>query len=221
MHLNWHNNTPISTLFDDVYYSMDDPLAESTSVFLAGNTLPERLHKSKAVHVVETGFGTGLNFLLTWTACHGTTALRYTSVELYPLTPADMRRALAVWPSLTPFAEQLLSAWKNIDFNQPCVTANLPGCILTLYFGDAGQCYSKTDFTADAWYLDGFAPKKNPGMWTPQLFAAMARQSRTGTTFSTFTAAAVVREGLRDSGFVVERVPGFGRKRHRLQGYWP
>ena len=67
-------------------------------------------------------------------------------------------------------------------------------------------------------FLDGFAPAKNPEMWTPELFQAIRRLSDHGTTVATFTAAGIVRNGLKAAGFDIKKTKGFGRKRHMVCG---
>ncbi|EOC1334566.1 bifunctional tRNA (5-methylaminomethyl-2-thiouridine)(34)-methyltransferase MnmD/FAD-dependent 5-carboxymethylaminomethyl-2-thiouridine(34) oxidoreductase MnmC [Cronobacter turicensis] len=228
-----NEGTPVSRDFDDVYFSNDDGLEETRYVFLNGNQLPERFmtHPRDSFIVAESGFGTGLNFLTLWQAfaafrdAHPDAALQrlhFISFEKFPLTPADLASAHAHWPELAPWAQQLQAQWPMA----------LPGCqrvllddgrvTLDLWLGDINELVDTLDDThnrqVDAWFLDGFAPSKNPDMWTPGLFAAMARLARPGGTFATFTSAGFVRRGLIDAGFNVVKRKGFGRKREMLTG---
>ncbi|EPE7489817.1 bifunctional tRNA (5-methylaminomethyl-2-thiouridine)(34)-methyltransferase MnmD/FAD-dependent 5-carboxymethylaminomethyl-2-thiouridine(34) oxidoreductase MnmC [Cronobacter universalis] len=228
-----NEGTPVSRDFDDVYFSNDDGLEETRYVFLNGNQLPERFmtHPRDSFIVAESGFGTGLNFLTLWQAfaafrdAHPNAALQrlhFISFEKFPLTPADLASAHAHWPELAPWAQQLQAQWPMA----------LPGCqrvllddgrvTLDLWLGDINELVDTLDDThnrqVDAWFLDGFAPSKNPEMWTPGLFAAMARLARPGGTLATFTSAGFVRRGLIDAGFNVVKRKGFGRKREMLTG---
>lgn len=89
---------------------------------------------------------------------------------------------------------------------------------LTLLLGDALECLPQLDARVDAWFLDGFAPAKNPDMWSPVLFAELARLSAPQATLGTFTSAGFVRRGLVEAGFAMQRVPGYGQKREMLSG---
>ncbi|MDI9220064.1 bifunctional tRNA (5-methylaminomethyl-2-thiouridine)(34)-methyltransferase MnmD/FAD-dependent 5-carboxymethylaminomethyl-2-thiouridine(34) oxidoreductase MnmC [Pantoea sp. EA-12] len=232
--LNWNDQgTPVSRAFDDVYFSNDNGLEETRYVFLDGNQIPLRFaeHSRDIFIVAESGFGTGLNFLTLWQAfdrfCHAhpdakLKRLHFISAEKFPLTQADLMAAHAHWPELAPWAEQLQQQWPQA----------LPGCqrilfnggkvTLDLWLGDINALINTFDDSlnrqVDAWFLDGFAPAKNPEMWTPELFAAMARLARPGGTLATFTAAGFVRRGLQEAGFTVAKRKGFGHKREMLTG---
>lgn len=223
------DTTPRSSRFGDVYYSRDDGMAESEHVFLHGNDLPQRWrHHAGAFRIVETGFGTGLNALLTWLQWRNLTGerprLHIVSIEKYPLQRDDLARALGAWPTLAPLAAALLDAWPDLLPGQHRLTFDDGDVILDLWWEDVADALA--DLAArgpavDAWYLDGFAPARNADMWTEALFQAMAAASRPGATFATFTAAGQVRRGLSSAGFRVEKVPGYGRKRESLRGVWP
>ncbi len=222
--LDWRDTAPVSNQFDDIYFSIDDGLEETRFVFLEGNNLANRYRTANSLCIAETGFGTGLNFLAAWQqflnqAC-GSTKLTYISVEKYPVSNTDLARSLNHWPELHSLSEQLLSQYPdpvtgfhNLQFDQGRVT-------LLLMFGDAAECYSQLDAKVDAWFLDGFAPSKNPQMWSPELFRHMASLSHDLTTFSTFTCAGIVKRGLKTAGFEIKKVPGFGRKREMLVGHY-
>jgi len=232
--LSWNEQgTPVSRAFDDVYFSNDNGLKETRYVFLGGNDLPERFtrHTRDLFIVAESGFGTGLNFLALWQAFDAfqqaqpdatLQRLHFISFEKFPLTQADLAAAHQRWPELQPWASQLQREWP----------VALPGCqrllfdggrvTLDLWLGDINPLIETFDDSlfrqVDAWFLDGFAPAKNPDMWTPQLFSAMAKLARPDATFATFTAAGFVRRGLQEAGFEVTRRKGFGHKREMLCG---
>ncbi|QTP53733.1 bifunctional tRNA (5-methylaminomethyl-2-thiouridine)(34)-methyltransferase MnmD/FAD-dependent 5-carboxymethylaminomethyl-2-thiouridine(34) oxidoreductase MnmC [Billgrantia sulfidoxydans] len=217
-------HAPHSTQFDDVYFSRHDGRAETEHVFLAGNDLPRRLaawRERRPFTIGETGFGTGLNMLCAW-ACFDAHApagarLHLVSTERYPLTRDDLARALAAWPDLARRAERLVSQWPEPVAGVHRLWLD-ERVTLDLHFGDATKRLALLEGQVDAWFLDGFAPAKNPEMWQNELFAAMAARSRPGATFATFTCAGVVKRGLAAAGFAWRKVPGFGRKREMLAG---
>lgn len=206
MDIEWTDGVPVATRFGDPYYSLQDGLAETQHVFLAGNELPSRFRPG--FHVAELGFGTGLNALVTAVAWAGPGRLRYTAFEAFPMAREDMTRALAAFPVQ---AEPLLDQW-------PAEQIELPAMDLRLIFGDARTALPAWDGVADAWYLDGFAPARNPELWGATLMVEVARHTVAGGTVATYTAAGHVRRALAAAGFEVERVPGFGRKRHMTRG---
>lgn len=233
--LKWNNGAPVSSHFDDVYFSKEDGIAETQYVFLQQNRLVERWinDPSSTFTIAETGFGTGLNFLCTWALWNAQRAkcdmwnstptqrpqhLHFISTEKFPLSKIDLETALQSHPSLKALSQQLIEQYPapipgnhRLYFHQSNVT-------LTLLFGDTITRLKETNGVVDAWFLDGFAPIKNPDMWQPALFDQMARLSRTDTTFSTFTSAGIVKRGLRAAGFSVSRIPGFGQKWDMLVG---
>lgn len=218
---------PFSNRFDDVYYSREDGAAESRHVFLTGNDLPARWHDTQGPRfcIAETGFGTGLNFLLTWQAWLALPAprprLHYISIEKFPLGTDELARALAAWPALATQAEQLQSAWPGRLPGQHRVVFEDGELVLDLWWEDITNALpdmAAHGATVDAWYLDGFAPSRNDSMWQPALYQAIAALSRPNASFATFTAAGHVRRGLISAGFAVDKVPGFGRKRECLRG---
>jgi len=225
--------TPVSREFDDVYFSNDNGLEETRYVFLGGNRLSERFltHERSLFVVGESGFGTGLNFLTLWQAfeefCKNQPQatlkrLHFISFEKFPLTAQDLHAAHAHWPELADFAQQLQQQWPLPIAG--CHRILLAGgrVTLDLWFGDINELIPQLDDSlnnqVDAWFLDGFAPSKNPDMWTPQLFNAMAKLARPGSTLATFTCAGFVRRGLIDAGFRMTKTKGFGRKREMLVG---
>lgn len=224
--LNWDSQgQPLSSQFDDVYFSKASGLDESRYVFLKHNQLAERfaaLHNGQTLVIGETGFGTGLNFLSAWQCflehAPAHTRLHFISVEKYPLQPDDLAKALELWPELAELCEQLLQQYHAIHPGfQHFQLAN--GRIsLTLLIGDVLAMLEQLDARIDAWFLDGFAPSKNPEMWNAAVFAQLARLSTAGSTLATFTSAGFVRRGLAAVGFTMQRPPGFGHKRQMLAG---
>lgn len=226
--LRWSDTgVPTSNDFDDVYYSCDNGLEESQHVFLVGNDLPQRWQHHPQQHfcIAELGFGTGLNFLLTWQAWRASPAprpdLHFLSIEKHPLTRHDLARALANWPTLAPLADILLAAYPGLLPGQHRLLLE-DGVRLDLWWEDAANALEdmagREQPLVDAWYLDGFAPARNDAMWSAQIIDAMAALSRPGASFATFTAAGHVRRKLADAGFWVSKVAGYGRKRECLRG---
>ncbi len=216
--LEWRDGgVPVSTRFDDPYFSVDDGLAETRHVFLAGNGLPARFEDG--FHVAELGFGTGLNLLTAWQSFLdiGTVGrLHFTSFEAFPMDRTEAATALKAFPSLAALAEPLLGAWSQSSFVLETDTL-----LAEIVMGDARQTVAAMNAPADAWFLDGFSPAKNPELWGADLLAEVGRQTKTGGTFATYTAAGHVRRSLEAAGFNVDRIPGFGRKRHMSVGAKP
>ncbi len=218
----FRDGVPCSADYDDVYYAREGGLDEARHVFLAANDLPDRWQDARRFTIGETGFGTGLNFLLSvaeWRRLAPATArLHYVSVEKHPLRSEELRTALAPFTALGAEREALLAAWPPLVEGLHRRELFAGRVTLTLLFGDAGEMLADLDARVDAWYLDGFAPARNPRMWQTDLFRQIARLSRPGATFATFTAAGDVRRGLAKAGFTVHKRPGFGRKREMLAG---
>ena len=226
--LNWRDEQPESTLFGDIYFSVEDGIAETQHVFINSNQLPARLADllpTSRFTIGETGFGTGLNFLCArdlWLRDAPKGArLQFISCERFPLALEDLKRALHRFSNNAEFASgtaQLIEQWPaafkgfhKLHFDQGRIE-------LWLLFGDAAEQLSQLDRPVDAWFLDGFAPSKNPEMWSPELFQQLGRLSHTETTFATFTSAGVVKRGLAEQGFSIQKVAGFGRKREMICG---
>ncbi|EBA12125.1 tRNA (5-methylaminomethyl-2-thiouridine)(34)-methyltransferase MnmD [Roseobacter sp. CCS2] len=216
--LDWRDGVPIATAFDDPYYSLDDGLAETTHVFLAGNDLPARFDGD--FQIAELGFGTGLNLLVTWAAwveAGKPGNLHFTSFEAFPMQLDDMRDALAHFPQVAPYAETLLSEWSP-SAGKITLTN---GPTLHVIIGDARKTVPAWSAHADAWFLDGFSPAKNPELWQPDLLQAVAECTKPGGTAATYSAAGHVRQSLTSAGFDVARTPGYGRKRHMTRAKMP
>lgn len=223
--ITWRDGLPYSTAFDDVYFSSDNGMLETEYVFINGNNLTRRWQtlEQKTFHIIETGFGTGLNLLCTakhWLMqAPASATLQFTSLEKYPLTLADMQQALQHWPQLNTLSTGLLSQYASLLGGNTCYLLD-KRIQLNLHLGDALQELSRLTSAADAWFLDGFAPAKNPEMWQDKLFMEIARLSQPGTSFATFTSAGMVRRGLSTAGFQVNKKAGFGKKREMLTGVY-
>ena len=222
------NDPHRTTKFNDYYFAISDPIGERQSVFIDGNSLPKRfrsLQPGSLIRIGETGFGAGLTFIV---ACINflneasrDARLQWISTEQYPLRTGDLIQSIKALPLTTDMeqlAEELIGDWPD----------PIPTChrrffgdgriILDLHFNDSTSVINDLSGTIDAWCLDGFAPERNPEIWEPALFKAIAEKSHQETTFSTFTSARKVRDGLTSAGFKVEKVPGFARKRERIEG---
>ena len=211
-------DVPVSAQFDDPYFSLENGLDETRHVFLAGNDLPQRF--CDGFHIGELGFGTGLNFLatlLSWRASGVQGVLNYTSFEAYPMTHDDMAQSLGGFDGIEAVAAELLAAW-HPEGGTLSVAKDV---CLTVVTGDARETLPKWNAKSDAWFLDGFSPAKNPELWEPTLMSEVGAHTKKGGTFATYTAAGFVRRGLVQAGFTVDRVQGFGRKRHMTRGCLP
>jgi tRNA 5-methylaminomethyl-2-thiouridine biosynthesis bifunctional protein len=217
--------TPWSAQFQDVYHSADGGLAQCRHVFLEGNGLPERWRGRHSFVILETGFGFGLNFLAAWQAwredAQRCARLHFVSVEKHPFSAADLAVLHARWPELAPLAERLRAAWPPLVSGLHRLHFEEEGLILTLALGDIGKLLPRLLLAADAIFLDGFAPDRNPEMWAPSVARRLARLAAPGATLATWTVAGAVREALADAGFALARRPGFGRKREMLAGTLP
>jgi tRNA 5-methylaminomethyl-2-thiouridine biosynthesis bifunctional protein len=224
--LRWKDRQPFSDRYGDVYFSTDSGMEETRHVFLQGNRLADRFAGLKADEdfcIGETGFGTGLNFLCALQlfeqiALQGA-SLDFFSVEKFPLSDEELRAALALWPELNEQAKSLLARWHRRvpGWNR----WNFAGgrVRLTLAVADVDEALPQLSAgCVDAWFLDGFSPARNPEMWSDAVLSNLARASSAGATFATYTSAGWVRRGLRQAGFAVERVQGFGRKREMMRG---
>jgi tRNA 5-methylaminomethyl-2-thiouridine biosynthesis bifunctional protein len=224
---------PYSALFQDKYFCSDNGKEESFHVCCQGNRLSERFaglphDKPGTFTIIETGFGTGLDFCGAWQlwdqCAPRSWVLRFISIELFPLSADQVARALSLWPSLTAYKEKLVSRYAfspggraDLHFDDARVKLSIVFDHVVKALGGIKELDLAPD-GADAWFLDGFAPSKNPEMWSDKVFAGMVPLSRPGTTFSTFTVAGFVRRGLEAQGFVVTKVPGHGKKKQILTG---
>lgn len=219
--LTWTEQGPRSAVFGDVYFSADDGLAESRAVFLAGCGLPEAWAGRDRFVVGELGFGTGLNIVALvelWARTRQPGAhLTVFTIEAHPLSAGDAGRALAAWPELAAVTGPLLARWPRGTPGFHRIDLPEFGAVIDLAIGDAAWALEQWSGRADAWFLDGFSPSLNPGMWSDAVLDGVAARSAPDTRLATFTVAGAVRRGLQARGFEVEKRPGHGRKRERLE----
>ncbi len=224
--IDWSESQPHSSAFDDIYFSQQSGTSETEHVFINANNLPKRFadqDPQRPFVIAETGFGTGLNFLcarkLWLKAAPKTAQLHFISCEKYPFTPADLKQAHQLFapdPELASGCEQLQKLWPKPVSGFHRLNLDQGRIQLTLLYGDATEMLSQLNAQIDCWFLDGFAPSKNPEMWREELFAQLRRLSHAKTTLATFTCAGLVRRGLKASGFEIRKIPGYGRKREML-----
>jgi len=214
--------TPYSQFFDDVYHSSEGGPAQALHVFLGGNALPGRWRARERFTILETGFGLGLNFLATWAAWkedpQRPAKLHYVSVEKHPFSSGDLAQLHARYSEFRQSSSELCSVWPVLVPGMHRLELDGGRVILTLFFGDIESALPQLSLAADAVYLDGFAPAKNPAMWSATAMKVLARLCATGATFSTYTAAASVRNALSAAGFSVDKRTGFAKKRDMLCG---
>ncbi|MCX7174083.1 MAG: bifunctional tRNA (5-methylaminomethyl-2-thiouridine)(34)-methyltransferase MnmD/FAD-dependent 5-carboxymethylaminomethyl-2-thiouridine(34) oxidoreductase MnmC [Proteobacteria bacterium] len=217
--------TPYSAAYDDIYHSAAGGLGQARHVFLGGNGLlgeNARWRRRECFVIVETGFGMGLNFLATWQAWRDDPErcqrLHFVSFEKHPFTAADLAVLHAHWPELTDCSAALRQQWPRLLPGAQRLYFDDERVVLTLFFGDAQALLPKLRARADAFYLDGFAPDKNPELWSPRIYSSLARLAVTGATLATWTVAGTVREGLSAAGFTIEKTPGYAGKRQMTRG---
>jgi len=221
--LQWRNgNIPYSERFHDIYTSSSGALGEIDHVFLKGIGAPDIWYGNQNFTIAETGFGLGLNFLRTWAnwkkSADKKARLHYVSIEGYPVTQGDLERGLSRFPELCYYRRELIRQFPPIHPGIHSLQFEDNRVFLTLFFGPIYKMISSLIANIDAWYLDGFAPSKNPEMWSIDVINEIARLSHRGTRLATFSVAAQVRRDLSTVGFKVDRVPGFGNKQQCLRG---
>ncbi len=220
--LEWFDgDMPYSPRFGDHFYCRSDGRLECGHVFLAGNGLPERWRAGDAFRIGELGFGTGLNFCETWRQWKETRPetghLSFTSFELFPMPGAAIGKALSRWSELDTERQALTALWPEEP--QGHVTLELDAQTrLTVVCGPALEGLRAWPGQFDAFYLDGFAPSRNPDMWSQELMRLVHEKTAEGGSFATYAAAGFVRRNLAAAGFRVERTPGFAGKREMLRG---
>lgn len=219
--LDWSRpGTPAASNFDDIYFSTDGGLDETRTVFLRGCGLPDRWLDQSVFTIAELGFGSGLNFLASWQLWLETAQpaqrLHFVSIEKFPFDRQQLGRALSAWPELEALSAQLIATWpgrvKGIH------RLNFGSVTLTLVHEDVVAGLEQLDtLKADAWFLDGFSPSGNPEMWSETVMSRIAQSTASGGRLATFSVAGRVRSALTGAGFTIRKMPGFGRKRHRLE----
>lgn len=215
------NGIPLSPEYGDVYHSADGGLGQSCNVFIQGCDLPAAWQAKSRFVILETGFGLGLNFLATWEAfrkhpgqCQ---TLHFISIEKHPLALDSLNRCHAAWPQLAEFARALQAQWPVLVAGYHRLSFDEGRVQLTLIFDEAETALNQLEAKADAIYLDGFSPAKNPAIWSPEIMKQLGKLAAFDARLATWCVAGSVRQGLREAGFTVERKPGFGRKKERLE----
>ncbi len=215
--------------YNDCYFSYDEGFEEAAYVFVDGNNIPHCLKSKTSVTIGETGFGTGLNLMTLLQSLPSELDIDVTflSVEKYPLTLDRMQELIGGSISnITKEAKIVFDFWKEqfdntskgwISGSFVYKTARVK---VMIYIGDVADFMANLDKKVDIWFLDGHSPDKNPAMWAPELMQEVGNHSRVGTTIATFSAAGLVKEGLRQAGFFIKRRKGFGGKRHMIQGVY-
>jgi tRNA 5-methylaminomethyl-2-thiouridine biosynthesis bifunctional protein len=222
--LEFKDGVPYSAAYGDIYHSADGGAGQARHVFLNGCDLPHRWAGLDSFVVLETGFGTGLNFLTTWAAWRDDpqrpARLHFLSAEKHPFCADDLARLHALWPEFSALSDELLANWPTLTPGFHRIAIDGGRVQLTLMLGDAHDCLPQVQAGVDAFYLDGFAPDRNADLWQPRLFDALAKLARPGAVAASYTVAAAVRQGLTQAGFACEKRAGFGRKRHCLRAHF-
>ena len=218
--LEFKEGVPYSDLYGDIYHSADGGVGQARHVFLQGCGLPDAWAGRVNYVILETGFGTGLNFLTTWATWRADPArsarLHFLSVEKHPFQADDLARLHALWPEFSEISRELLAKWPMLTPGFHRIALDGGRVQLTLMLGDALDCLPQVQAGVDAFYLDGFAPDCNPDLWQPSLFNELARLAKPSSVAATYTVTGTVRQGLSQAGFVCEKRAGYGHKRHCL-----
>ncbi|WP_035220077.1 tRNA (5-methylaminomethyl-2-thiouridine)(34)-methyltransferase MnmD [Agrobacterium tumefaciens] len=225
--LDWREgDMPYSLAFDDHFYCQTDGRLECGHVFLSGNGLPQRwLEREGVFRIGELGFGTGLNLCETWRqwkqarkeAHNGRSTLHFMSFELYPMKADEIDRALSRWPEVDAERRALVARWPEEPKGEVEIELDAD-TRLTVVCGEALAGIASRTESFDAWFLDGFAPARNPDMWSLEIMQTLFGKTAPGGTFATYAAAGFVRRNLIAAGFDLERRKGFAGKREMLCG---
>jgi tRNA 5-methylaminomethyl-2-thiouridine biosynthesis bifunctional protein len=216
------DGTLYSEEYGDVYHSAAGGLAQARHVFLEGNGLPQRWRGRRSFTILETGFGFGLSFLATWQAWREDPArcerLHFVSIEKHPFGETDVVLLLEKYPELESESKPLATRWPMLVPGMQRIGLDGDNVVLTLFLGDIADGLPQLRLAADAMFLDGFAPAKNPAMWEPRTLRHLGRLAAPGATLATWSVAAPVRAALEGAGFQVEKRPGFGSKKEMSTG---
>jgi tRNA 5-methylaminomethyl-2-thiouridine biosynthesis bifunctional protein len=217
--LAFREGVPYSEVFGDLYHSAGGGPAQAAHVFLGGNELPHRWAGRERFVILETGFGLGINFLATWQAWRRDPArcgrLHFVSIEKHPFSLEDLRTLHERYPELREEAAELHSNWPVLVPGGHRLVFEGGAVVLTLFFADI-KVVRDLRLAADAIYLDGFSPAKNPEMWSPQTLRAISRLAAAGATAATWSVSSAVRAALETAGFELEKRPGFAFKKEML-----
>jgi len=220
--IEWRNGIPFSPAYQDIYYSQQGGVQETKHVFLKHNKLPERWSNSQHFSIAETGFGTGLNFMVTasqWLkSAPKNTTLDYFSIEKNPISKTDLSKIHQQWPQFSNISQCIIDNYPPLIQGFHPILLNSPRIRLILIWGDIEYALNQLDIQADCWFLDGFSPNKNPSMWSLKHCQKIAQLTKKTGSFSTYTAVGQVRRDLISAGFEVSKAAGFGHKRELLYG---
>ncbi len=210
----WRDGRLWSLRYDDGFTQKEDPLAESQHVFIEGNQLLQRWQNRDTFCIAELGFGTGRNFL---NCCQQFTGpkLIYWATELHPL-PANILLQVHARSPLQYLSNQLAAIWTTLRPHGLQIIKFTPSVELHLWLGSSLSGLEQTEMQFDAWFLDGFSPKRNPDMWSPSIITQLARLSQPGTTLATYSVASSLQRDLRQAGFDLKLRQGSGGKRQVL-----
>lgn len=211
-----------SKQFNDIYFSEEDGKAESLYTFINANDIPARLYNNSKIVIGELGFGSGLNLLnliLLVNSLGKDIQVDFWTVEKYPLTKTDIFDGLKKWDELIPVLNEFCSLYPKDFVAENIYKIEIGKVTLNLCIGEAVTCLDMFPPEIDCWFLDGFAPDKNPAMWSVDILSKCYKKSSEDATCSTFTAAGFVKRNLREAGFIVKRLKGFGKKRHMIKAY--
>lgn len=213
-------SSPYSVAYDDIYFSAQDGLAESRAVFLEGNNLPGAWSKRRTFRVAELGFGLARNFCAAASLWRETSTedqwLSYIGIEASPVFARDIQQALSPWNELSDVVAALTQVYPDASSGRHVLEMPNFRVNLTLFFEDAATAIQKIEEPVDCWFLDGFAPAKNPNLYDSVMIHAVAEHSQPGTTLATYSAASSLRRALEENNFKVKKCPGFGLKRERI-----
>ena len=206
---------PFNPEFDDIYFNADDPIGQSEYVF--NSVFDEIWEKKSEFNVLEAGFGAGLNFLCAFKRFKNSDKfLNFVSIEKAPIAKDDLARIYANFSELADVSGELLGAYPPLicGFHR----LNLaPNVTLTLCFGDVADVLDELSFSADAIFMDGFAPAKNEAMWSELVCAKIANLCALGASVCTYSASGALKRALQNSGFEVNLLKGYGKKREMLR----
>lgn len=209
-----------SRWYDDIYFDKTDGVKEKEHVYLNANDLANRIKLSDKLCIAELGFGTGLNFILTWRLWKKNrkpnSSLTYISFEKAPLSKKEMTRVYKKFKELNDFSDQLIQKLTDNYKTNRTIYFKSENINLILIYDDF-SLLTNFDFKADIWFLDGFAPSKNPEVWDNSYYKNIYNRTNLKGSLSTFTSSGLVRRGLALAGFSVTKVSGFGQKREMLK----
>ncbi|MCX7997533.1 MAG: FAD-dependent 5-carboxymethylaminomethyl-2-thiouridine(34) oxidoreductase MnmC [Leptospiraceae bacterium] len=210
-----------SQIYQDIYWSKEGGFQEKEYVFVEGNSLKKRWATKESFTIFELGFGAGLNFLATkkaWDSSPRESTLHYISTELHPIPKDTLREILSEFEEVKEEREEFLKYYPEKFFKIHRLEFKSSKIFLTLWIGNALEAFKELHFYADAYFLDGFSPSKNPEMWSMEVFKQMRLHSKEFSTFSTYSVSKTVRENAIANGFEIQTQKGFGTKKEMLIG---